>query len=239
MILTTDASDYGYGAVLEQLDDHERLRPLAYYSKCYTSAQRNYSVTEKELLSIVMSIEHFHCYLFGKHFQVFCDHKPLSFLPNKKNAHSRLERWLMRLSIYKFTITYKEGANNVIADFLSRLPDPTSINTNTEDDYLGFLVATLCLPLSYQDDIAQEQKNDPDIVWLINIKKTFGDLEPVNVKPHNHVQSLFLRYYINYRLLNETLLKEEEDFDGDKRSLLVLPSQCLAKVFQMAHASPK
>lgn len=92
-IVTFDATDHGYGAVLEQLLD-DQLRIVAYYSKCYTAAQRNYSTSEKELLSIVMAVENWKCYLYGKKFIVYSDHQPLAWLVNKRNPHQRLERWL-------------------------------------------------------------------------------------------------------------------------------------------------
>lgn len=77
--LSTDACDYAYGAVLEQLVDHE-FRPIAYFSRNMSKAQRNYSTSEKELLAMVESIEHFHEYLYGRSFVVFSDHLPLSWL---------------------------------------------------------------------------------------------------------------------------------------------------------------
>ena len=58
-LLHTDASEKGYGAVLA----HERIdgiKSIAFYSKSMTKAQLKYSVSEKELLAIVMSTEHFH-----------------------------------------------------------------------------------------------------------------------------------------------------------------------------------
>ena len=47
-ILSTDASDNGYGAVLEQnfknsLEDPDQIKPIEYYSKSYTTAQKKYS----------------------------------------------------------------------------------------------------------------------------------------------------------------------------------------------------
>lgn len=46
-ILTSNASDNGYGAVLEQTIDN-LIRIIAYYSRCYTPSQKNYAISEKE-----------------------------------------------------------------------------------------------------------------------------------------------------------------------------------------------
>ena len=65
MVITTDASDNGYGAVLEQNfrtdnETEDKFKPVEYYSKSYTPAQKNYSTTEKELLAVVMAVEKIH-----------------------------------------------------------------------------------------------------------------------------------------------------------------------------------
>jgi hypothetical protein len=89
MIITTDASDNGYGAVLEQnfstIESETHLRPIDYYSKSYTPAQKNYSTTEKELLAVVMAVEHFHKYVYGKKYIIYTDHLPNTVLTNKFN----------------------------------------------------------------------------------------------------------------------------------------------------------
>lgn len=54
-----DASDYGIGAVLYQLNDSEGENPIAFYSQKLNSCQRKYSVTEKECLGAVMAIKKF------------------------------------------------------------------------------------------------------------------------------------------------------------------------------------
>ena len=67
MLITTDASNNGHGAVLEQeirSKDGTYNKPIEYFSKSYTPAQKYYSTTEKELLAVVMSVEHFiHMYM--------------------------------------------------------------------------------------------------------------------------------------------------------------------------------
>ena len=147
MIVTTDASDNGYGAVLEQnFGDEEQfeddLRPIEYYSKSYTTPQKNYSTTEKELLAVVMAVEHFHTYVYGKKFLIYTDHLPNTLLWNKAKPHPRVERWMMRLSLYDFEIRYKPGSHNVLADFLSR-PQENEKQLETSEDYLDQLVATV------------------------------------------------------------------------------------------------
>ena len=141
-IVNTDASDHAYGAFLEQVVD-DKSRIVAYYSKYYTTAQKNYATPEKELLAIVMAIEHWHTYLYGRKFVVYTDHQPLAWLLNKKNPHPRLERWLIRLAQYRFEIKYRKGIENVVADALSRLPNENQVNENINNDYFDTLVAMI------------------------------------------------------------------------------------------------
>jgi hypothetical protein len=51
--LYTDASDQAIGAVLMQ-----NGKPVYFYSKKFDSAQKNYTVSEKEALAIVWTLQH-------------------------------------------------------------------------------------------------------------------------------------------------------------------------------------
>jgi hypothetical protein len=52
-----DASDFAVGAVLEQLDVSDGgWHPVEYLSKSLSSAEQNYSATEKEFLALVLSL---------------------------------------------------------------------------------------------------------------------------------------------------------------------------------------
>ena len=62
MIITTDASELGYGGHLEQnfkknAIDADEIRPIEYFSRNYTTTQRKYSTTEKEMLAVMMTVE--------------------------------------------------------------------------------------------------------------------------------------------------------------------------------------
>ena len=119
--LQTDASNFGIGAVLLQQDDSDSWRPIAYISRALTKSEQNYSTTEKEFLAVVWSFQKFHPYLHGTMVQVETDHQPLISLIQKTHPPGRLLRWALALQEYKFTMIYRRGQSNVVADALSRI----------------------------------------------------------------------------------------------------------------------
>ena len=130
LTIDTDASDVGLGAVLSQFtvdstSGESILRPVAYASKKLTAAERNYSVTERELMAIVFATMKFRQYLVGRHVDVFTDHAALRFTLRAKDMHGRVARWLIHLSGFDLTIHHRAGVANGNADCLSRLPIDT------------------------------------------------------------------------------------------------------------------
>ena len=120
-ILDTDASNFGIGAVLSQVQDGEE-RVVAYYSATLSKAERNYCVTRKELLAVVSAVKKFHHYLYGRPFLVRTDHGALRWLLNFKNPEGQLARWLEVLGVYDLTIEHRSGVKHANADALSRRP---------------------------------------------------------------------------------------------------------------------
>jgi hypothetical protein len=121
-ILHTDASDYAIGAVLLQADASGKHRPVSYYSRKLTDAERIWGVGEKEALALVTAIRKFEHFLFPRHFEVWTDHKNLKWLHDSYNP--KVLRWIMYLLKFDFTISYFEGNVNVVADALSRVGFP-------------------------------------------------------------------------------------------------------------------
>ena len=70
----TDASARQLGAVITQNNC-----PIAFYSKKLNTAQQNYTVTDLELLSVVMTLKEFRNILLGQEINMYTDHKHVSW----------------------------------------------------------------------------------------------------------------------------------------------------------------
>ena len=118
-ILDTDASNFAIGVVLSQVQNGQE-KVILYYSKSLSKAEKNYCVTRRELLAVVMGVQHCHHYLLGNKFKVRTDHGSLRWLMNFKNPEAQTARWLNILSKYDFEIEFRQGVKHGNADGLSR-----------------------------------------------------------------------------------------------------------------------
>lgn len=119
-ILITDASGVGLGAVLVQIKNNN-TRVISYASRSLSETEQRYPTIEKEALAIIWAVERFKIYLLGISFVLETDHRPLETLfSHNSRPTARIERWILRLQAFRFTVTYKRGSTN-IADPLSRL----------------------------------------------------------------------------------------------------------------------
>ena len=120
-ILDCDASNEGVGVVLSQIQDGNE-KVIGYFSKSLSKPERRYCVTRKVLLAVVLSILHFHHYLYGRKYKVRSDHGALRWLLNFKIAEGQIARWLPLLGTYDFEIEHRAGIIHNNADALSRRP---------------------------------------------------------------------------------------------------------------------
>ena len=121
-----DACDVSTGAVLSQVQDG-RERVIAYTSRTLNRAERNYCVTDKELLSVKNFVQHFKHYLLGRKFTVRNDHHAWRWIFSLREPKSRTACWIEVLSAFHFDIEYREGHRHGNADGMSRCPKPTSL----------------------------------------------------------------------------------------------------------------
>lgn len=120
LVIQADASSYGLGGCLLSDD-----KPIEYASRSMTVTERDtYAQIEKELLAICFAMDRFYSYAYGRHVTIETDHKPLISIVKKSlaSAPKRLQRMLLRLQKYDFTLKYRPGSQLLIADTLSRAP---------------------------------------------------------------------------------------------------------------------
>ena len=91
-ILDTDASAYGIGSVLQQVQDDEE-KVIACASRALSHEEQQYCTTRRELLAIFHFLKHFRHYLYGQDIIVRTDHGSLSWLLGFKSPTGQLARW--------------------------------------------------------------------------------------------------------------------------------------------------
>ena len=118
LLVKTDASMEGIGAVLSVIRDNEES-PVAYYSKQLSTAEKNYTVTELECLAVVRAIDHFAIHLLGRDFTLVTGHLALAALCSSGKLNGRLLRWALALQLYSFKVKFRPGKDHSNADGLS------------------------------------------------------------------------------------------------------------------------
>ena len=115
-----DASDYAMGAVLGQRI--EKISKAIYYArKTFNEAPENYSTKKNKMLSMVFACEKFRPYILGSHVIIHTDHAVIRYLMEKKEAKTRLIRWVLLLHKFDLEIKDKKCSDNMIENHLSRL----------------------------------------------------------------------------------------------------------------------
>jgi hypothetical protein len=135
-----DASSIALGALLAQPGAKYIDHPLAFSSRKLSTAEINYTTTEREGLAMEYALQKFHHYLLGGHFKMFTDHSALKYLVNKPVLGGRICKWILLFQEYDFEIVVKPERMNKGPNHLSRLEhgeEPTSL-----EDTLGRLMIT-------------------------------------------------------------------------------------------------
>jgi hypothetical protein len=173
-VVETDASGYAYGACLQQ-DQGKGLQPIAYLSRKMIPAEKNYATHEQELLAIVRALQEWRHYLHGAHFIVYSDHGPLKYMATQPHLTSRQARWNEILSEFDFTIEYKPGKKNIVADALSRRSDHKDATTKMELT----AVTSATQVVSIEAEIRSVYRSDPEYARIVDAlsKPTEEELE--------------------------------------------------------------
>ncbi|GBG62962.1 hypothetical protein CBR_g34662 [Chara braunii] len=121
--VTTDASGYGIGAVLEQ-HDNDDWHPMEYFSHKVPPINSLDDARKKELLTFVMALKRWRHFLLGRRrFTWVTDNNPLTYYKTQDTVSSTIGRWMYFIDQFDFTPKHLPGLPNRAADALSRRPD--------------------------------------------------------------------------------------------------------------------
>ena len=109
--------------------------PYIFTSRQLNDAERNYTTTKREGLSMVYAMKKFRHYLLANKFVFFVDQQALLYLVNKPCIMGRITRWLLILMEFDFTVTVKKGRTHVLADHMLQIPNREK-PTGVDDDLL-------------------------------------------------------------------------------------------------------
>jgi len=159
--IQTDASGFAYGAVLLQ-EHNGDLRPVAFASHKMLPAETRYPVHEQELLAVVKALQEWRHYVLGRPLTIETDHKSLEFLQTQPTLSSRQARWMETLSQFDFTIKYRKGNTNIVADALSRRADHQDAGPITHVNPWNKLASMVTYTMDHMNCIQVPMDNDKD-----------------------------------------------------------------------------
>ena len=235
--LYTDASESGLGAVLTQVKEDGKERPIAYASRTLSKSERNYDAHKLEFLALKWSVtSRFHEYLYGGTFDVYTDNNPLTYVLTSAKLDAIGQRWIASLGPYNFSLHYNPGRQNTVADSLSRIPwenatfyDEIDYNlvkavvhkggVNTSgmiepeliyDDpkiFMKQLVSKLAGKMT-KVQWRTEQQEDPEIGPVLQLVLTNKHLQYKFRKEDNSGSKIILRFRDNLKLVDGLLYRK-------------------------------
>ena len=153
-LLETNASSLGLGAVLSQKQDDGKFHPVAYASWKLKGGEGKYHSSKLEFLALKWAVtDQFKEYLQYKPFTVRTDNNPLTYVMTTPNLDAIGHWWVATLAGYNMRIKYLKGADNKVADILSRVPqrlDPEAV--------------TVLLNYARTSDVPQAEADDPQVM---------------------------------------------------------------------------
>ncbi|GFX28313.1 transposon Tf2-8 polyprotein [Trichonephila clavipes] len=175
--LHTDASKFGYGAILLQQSDDNKLHPVHYFSKKTPPQEEKYSSYELEVLAVIESLKKFRNYLVGNKFKIVTGCSAFQKTMSKKQLTPKIARWALFLEDFNYEIIHRPGKQMGHVDCLSRYPvmsitydeiTTKLANCQRNDEYINSLKTLLenkqINDFVVKNDVLYKIENDNDVL---------------------------------------------------------------------------
>ena len=130
-VIETNASNHTIRVVLMQ-NNH----PIAFFSKKMIG--RICAASMNELFTIIEVVAKWRHYLLGRTFIIRTDHRSLKHLMDQVIQMPKQHQYLNKLLGFNYTIVYKPGKKNNMADALSRIKDEQEGEVSVEQQLMVF-----------------------------------------------------------------------------------------------------
>jgi hypothetical protein len=236
ILVAVDASEHGVGAVIQQRWPDGSVKAIAHASSSLTPAEQNYSQIEKGGLALIFAVKKFHKYIYGRHFMLLTDHRPLlSIFGSQKGipVHSanHLQRWAAAVLGSDFKIEYRKSTDFDQADALSRLI--SSQSTSDEEVVVAALQAdfnmemlTSHLPVTFEELCAISKEDELLQTVKRFIKSRWPDLKTLRQHPKWSQLEGFHRRRESLTIEQECVLFRE---------CIVIPTVLRSRVLKLFH----
>ena len=187
-VLDTDASNFGLGGVLSQIQNNVEC-VIAYCNRALRPSQHKYCTTKREMLAAVSMCIQFRSYLRGAKFTLCTDHKSLVWLHRFKDTEGMMARWLHTLQQFQFTIVHRAGSDHGNADGLSRAPtDPCRQCTRADCPQVDTSVVVADQPF---DAVSVGESEDGDLIPLQSVEDWIAQLDDDLSRPASQSGEVF------------------------------------------------
>ena len=171
-----DGSPLGLGAILAQKkSEEEGFKVVTCNSRALTPVEKRYkSQIEWEALALKWAFERLKSYVTGGKFKIVTDHEPLVAIFNKPSSKPppRIEKWVLFLQSYDFTVEYRPGKDNP-SDYPSRHPlehsDEEMTSSQTTEAQVRFIMNSSISDAVSVEDIKRETELDPVLQKIISV----------------------------------------------------------------------